>query len=241
MELFFNAASSNPLRDRTTGTLSDLLSETIERMRAKTGGEVLGVAGALRVNHNNTLLTSVPLKEEVSRKRKRACAPTQFNGLCKPDTNGHHTENGGESDKNTVLNNGTKPGSEKTILKSKSKHSGIVENGVTPSESIPRKPTHPSDNKKKAVKLPPQQPPQQPPPDSKKKKRKSFKELHRDCYRQFIKLEDTILAEVPLLEDEGGLASLLDSPCPENWQVGKPRTPLFRRRTFCRRCILGEK
>ena len=82
--------------------------------------------------------------------------------------------------------------------------------------------------------------------DSKpKKKRKSTKGLHKNCDKQYIKLEDVILADVPLLLDGENehqqLVTLIKSEFPANWSVGKPRAPSFRKRYFCGKCTVGEE
>lgn len=89
MELYFNPGSRNPIRDHTTGILSDLLSEVIDRVRGKTGEDMLSVAESLNVNRHNTLLHS-GLRDGVksvssainehhipSRKRKRTTSPSE--------------------------------------------------------------------------------------------------------------------------------------------------------------------
>ena len=65
MELYYNTGSRNPIRDHTTGILSDLLSEVIDRVRSKTGDDMLSVAESLNVNRHNPLLHSVPLRDGV--------------------------------------------------------------------------------------------------------------------------------------------------------------------------------
>lgn len=319
MDLFFESGRTNTLRERTTGILSDLLSEVIERVRSKTGEDMLGVAEGLNVNRHNTLLHSIPLKEgvkdvcavikehAVSRKRKRTSGPSDSESekdeVCNVASGDHSVvdekliksnnisnckkvEN--EELSETVQNVACDPiqnAESMEISLSENEYQKIVEiekseslNKPTKPESDPRPPV--SDNsrppkqplrtssrrakldaKKEAFKLSDPKPASlpnpasssQPPPQKKqietkpKRKRKSVKELHKKCDKQFIKLEDVMLTDVPLLldgdsEDEGReLITLVESECPSNWVVGKPRARSFRRKYFCKSCTLGEK
>ena len=320
MDLFFDPGRTNTLRERTTGILSDLLSEVIERVRSKTGEDMLGVAEGL--NRHNTLLHSIPLKEgvkdvcsaikehAVSRKRKRTSGPSDSESsdkdeMCNGDvTNGHNCVVDEKSGKTNNISDDRIKKSENEELTSsasvpcvddESMEVSVSENKCQqkvesekneslnnlnptqlvsePSDTVsdnflpPKQPLRTSsrraklDAKKEALKLsepkpapsPSPAPSSQPPPQKKqietkpKKKRKSLKELHKKCDRQFIKLEDVMLTDAPLLldgdsdDEDRELVSLVESECPSDWVVGKPRSRTFRRKYFCKPCTFGEK
>ena len=327
MDLFFDPGRTNSLRDRTTGILSDLLSEVIERVRGKTGDDMLSVAEGLNVNRHNTLLHGIPLKDGVkdvctaikehaaSRKRKRISGPSESdssnhgsdgesssdnmkNGLCtvvdesSSDICEHYSQkedNEEQSDEQNVAsssqaNKQVSQSQEQSVSDNKCHQKVRFNNVVLKSQQIKpesepcplmadstvKPPTKPSvrtssrraklDAQKGAMKPPepvappaPAPSPQPPPPQKKrtetkpKKKRKSMKDLHKKCNKQYIKLEEVMLTDVPLLldadsdEDDKELVTLIKSECPKNWTVGKPRTPSFRKKYFCRICTLGEQ
>ena len=320
MDLFFDPGRTNTLRERTTGILSDLLSEVIERVRSKTGEDMLGVAEGLNVNRNNTLLHSIPLKEgvkdvcaaikehAVSRKRKRTSGPSDSESSDKEEmcngnvTNGHHSVVDEKSGKTKNISDDCKEKSETEEFTSSASdpcvddesmevsvyrnecqqkvESQKIESPDNPTQIVsepsgtvsdnflpPKQPLRTSsrraklDAKKEALKLsePKPAPSPSPAPTSQsqhqkkqietkpKKKRKSLKELHKKCDRQFIKLEDVMLTDAPLLldgdsdDEDRDLVSLVESECPSDWVVGKPRSRSFRRKFFCKPCTLGEK
>ncbi|XP_063674119.1 uncharacterized protein LOC134811274 isoform X1 [Bolinopsis microptera] len=329
MELFFEAGRTNTIRERTTGILSDLLSEVIERVRSKAGEDMLTVAEGLNVNRHNTLLHGIPLKDGVrdvcaaikehaaSRKRKRTAGPSDSecsnHGSEEDLSSGGGVVNGHVVDESSALssdmndqfshvsdelNAPSSSNSSEQVLQLVEKivsesmcnqnHKVLSDNNQIKLQSDPPKLSHKTLNPPpknsvrtslrsakssvrtssrrakldaKKITLKPREPVAPPPPapitqpshqkkqtDSKpKKKRKSTKGLHKTCDKQYIKLEDVILADVPLLLDGDSdgehqeLVTLIKSEFPANWSVGKPRAPSFRKKYFCSKCTVGEE
>lgn len=324
MELLFDPGQqANVLRDRATGILSDLLSEVIDRVRSKTGDDMLGVAEALNVNRRNSRLHSLPLKEgvkdvcaalrehaAVSRKRKRTkgsdsdCSPESYGDVLNdgPSFNDNPTSasicdgannvSDGQSegsDCETIGSDGTiigdnsgeneaccvpcpdivhekedtlQPQNPPSTLTPSSDHvpSSKVKEIKSERVAASQKPVRISARKAKLqnIKLEKiksvesisisspslsssSQTDKKTGKQDSKYKKKRIKDIHKKCNKDYkFKLENAILATVPFIVEDNELTTLIQSECPKKWAAGEPRTPLFKRKYFCRRCILGE-
>lgn len=253
MKDYVKTGVSDPtIQDKTRGILTKFLSGVIEQVRTQTGPDMLSVAK----NHGtyNTLLHNIPLQDGVSdvcsaikehamsRKRKRTRKPSGDSGTGSSIT----TELASESETKTHNNH--------TEECESSEHSSS--NGQFVASSIKLLPYKPPDKIRTSSRRPKRESAKKPdkssdskPADSKKqqtnpkKKRKMPRwEFHKKCDRKFIKLADVMTTDVPiLLDSEDDLDSLIKSKCPHNWTVGKPRTPVFKKKKFCSSCVLGGK
>ena len=335
MELFYDPGGANVLRDRATGILSDLLSDVIERVRSKTGEDMLGVAEGLNLNRHNTRLHALPLKEGVkdvcaalrehaaSRKRKRTkasdsdCSQSSDNEHVGIDNSTYVSSQGivtganddgsvsgsdcativsdcatSESDCATIVGDCATIVSDCAVIggdiqmdfiedQSGENSSAICEDVISEKQTIlkthrtrtntkltttaPRQQVRVSLRRAKLnnMKLPTiplkklapvstsplpsqsqtdNQADKKQDPKPKRKRVRNLKDLHKKCQKYYntFKLEDMITAVVPFINDDNELSTLIESKCPKKWEVGKPRTPVFKKKYLCRRCVFGE-
>lgn len=120
-------------------------------------------------------------------------------------------------------------------------------NSKAAKQTVPAKPSLPS---KPSIPAPSTDPakfiiPPSAQSDSKQKKRKrtKAKDLHKNCARNYIKLENVVMPYAPLLPDDDDpdeLMTLIEPDCPAGWVAGNRPASIFRRRGFCRRCTIGD-